>query len=805
MKRDDVVLLFYYFVLKNLKGYEALKTSQNKMFAALKYHSTDYLYESIARQKFSIWRLSLCLPPCLHQDEKYHLTGLFADDKYRKPWTRITSTQNMITISVLDQWKQTLSVEDFLEKKPVSSVVFYIGNELIEVIPSSNPCSQTDIEGLFLLMNNVFSEECTQDKYLKTNYATEFKEQWQDLYMEEELVFIDNLENFRKKLPTSSVLLSRLQYFLVKDPLVDSEGQNLTEENIFREYLTFQNEMEMEEVKKELQGIKENFCTVSVKDEEYFMLPVELEFCKPSNGRSDSVKTPSYVEVKELLNLAPETMADEDMYKEVIKEDLKAEITYEIEISKYCPKPEEVCSTKSRSMLEFCESEHQAVKLAYQRYSLTELKEMLPVEVEAPVLSSLEENWWLHLGLNPVSIETLEPLNMDASNAIHLLPTEVETFTQFTSYQLERWVEEKNSVTNQDLLSAERHQLDKVINPSMSPQTQRQCFALHMSAAPSAKIHSTNTSVEELTGGSLRKSKVEDAIYSLNQEKKPPKTSESVSCKDMSSKQDNSSSSQKPASLALATKWDNDDSDLSNFIMLRSKHTLTQREEENYIDSPGKVPQPEEQHMHVHEEDSSVCESVKIEDKEPENEDSVTVNIKASESQCQAYCLLEEAATPVLKDLTHLRVLASVNWSFDSVKFDHTRFFLKQQEKVICDRFKEGNVDEKDIMLFRHAALVHLLVTVRDLLLTCGLDTALGSFSVVNNDTQKPNALCVFCRLSFMYEGWDSLPSEYLQRSCKLRNSCDNMKSGGNTGHVKLRTVYTDYFINKVVSINCMY
>lgn len=48
-------------------------------------------------------------------------------------------------------------------------------------------------------------------------------------------------------------------------------------------------------------------------------------------------------------------------------------------------------------------------------------------------------------------------------------------------------------------------------------------------------------------------------------------------------------------------------------------------------------------------------------------------------------------------------------------------------------------------MLFRHAALVHLLVTVRDLLLTCGLDTALGLFSLLNNDTQKPKALCVFC------------------------------------------------------------
>lgn len=70
------------------------------------------------------------------------------------------------------------------------------------------------------------------------------------------------------------------------------------------------------------------------------------------------------------------------------------------------------------------------------------------------------------------------------------------------------------------------------------------------------------------------------------------------------------------------------------------------------------------------------------------------------ESQCQAYCLLEEAAAPVLKDLTHMGVLASVNWSFDSVKFDHTRFFLKQQEKVIYDHSKEGmSLKKKNFLL----------------------------------------------------------------------------------------------------------
>lgn len=147
------------------------------------------------------------------------------------------------------------------------------------------------------------------------------------------------------------------------------------------------------------------------------------------------------------------------------------------------------------------------------------------------------------------------------------------------------WLEEKNSVTNQELLSAERHQSEKVVNPDLSVQIQRQYFA--MSTASSAKIHSTHTSVEESSGGSVRKIKTEGAIF-LNQEKKTPKPSESDSSKDVSSKLDNSSCSGKPPSVALASKSANDDSDLNNFIMMRSKHTVTQREEKHYVDRPEK-------------------------------------------------------------------------------------------------------------------------------------------------------------------------------------------------------------------------
>ncbi|NWR74669.1 SHOC1 protein, partial [Centropus unirufus] len=600
---------------------------------------------------------------------------------------------------------------------------------------------------------------------------------YSDLCMEEELVFVDNLGSFRKSLPTSLTLLSRLQRFLVKDPLFGHEGQNLTEVNIFRECLTFQNEMDMQESEKELQEIKENFCTTSVQDEEYFMLPVQLEFC--GNDRSGSAKIPSHSELRELLNVAPETMADEDVCKEVIKKDVKAEIACRADISDYCPTAQEVCSGDSGIRLELCESdemevpftppcrqqrswlhflcpdlqeeplplsgnsilitepsreysesllwqsekyrdnleslllfEHQTDKLTYQHQSLTDLKEMLPFEVEGPVLCPLVEVRWLHLGLNPISIETLEQLNTDTSNANSLLPTEVETFTKFASYQLQS-----------KYLLKEEHQSEGVIKPHASLQTQRPGSTPYVSAAIPAKTHSTNTPVEEFAGGTIERSKVEEAICFLSQEKKPLKSPGSVSCKGVSLKQDNSPQNQRPASFLPTPKWDNDDSDLTNFIMLRSKHTLTQREDKSCVDSPGK--EPEEQPTDVHREDSSVCETRRAELRKQESENGVTFNVKASESQCQAFCLLEEAATPVLKDLPDLDVLTFVNWSFPSIKFDHTKFFLKQQEKKICDLFKEGNVDEKEIVLFRHAVLVHLLVTFRDLLLTHDLDTTL--------------------------------------------------------------------------------
>lgn len=61
-----------------------------------------------------------------------------------------------------------------------------------------------------------------------------------------------------------------------------------------------------------------------------------------------------------------------------------------------------------------------------------------------------------------------------------------------------------------------------------------------------------------------------------------------------------------------------------------------------------------------------------------------------SDTQCQAYCLLEAAATPVLKKLVCLCTYPAANWKFATVIFDQTRFFLKEQEKLVNDAVHQG-------------------------------------------------------------------------------------------------------------------
>eukprot|EP00069_Balaena_mysticetus_P020039 bmy_12596T0 len=188
--------------------------------------------------------------------------------------------------------------------------------EFEEIVPSSNPDSQTEVEEASLYTHKDYNEVFTHVNGLEK--CPLLQAQKQDLYIDdEEIIFVNNLMAYRSQLPTSQTLLSRLKLFLVKDPLLDFKGQIFTEANFFRECFSFQGDMKG--FVEDFYMDKENFCQEKLEDTPSF-LP-ECEFLI-STSLKQEVDIPSLSELKESLNLMPETINYVDENEKLFKRDL---------------------------------------------------------------------------------------------------------------------------------------------------------------------------------------------------------------------------------------------------------------------------------------------------------------------------------------------------------------------------------------------------------------------------------------------------------------------------------------------------
>ncbi|XP_043854614.1 protein shortage in chiasmata 1 ortholog [Dromiciops gliroides] len=672
------------------------------MFTALKYHSMDYLHENMVRKKLSIRSLLLHIPSYLHHDE-YNCHAGVVDEKFRKPWKRVSvpETLQMEDFSVLDQWKTAFSMENFPEKRTVSYVVSHI-NDFEEIIPSSNPSSQIDIEKSYLL---------TQNDYKEVFHLVTCFERWptlqttnQDLFIDDEMIFIDSLMEYKKQLPTLYTLLSRLKVFLLKDPCLDfKEQQILIEADHFREYAPFQSNLEVHE-KEEFYIIKELF-----KDEKQLILPVEHELLKPVSLQERTDKVTSS-ELKKSLKLTPEIISHTFENEKLFERALPTKYNNEI-ITRYCP-TERIYTSQDQCELEISEPVPQTEEPVIH-YSITDLKRMFSVEVEILNLGSLKEEWWKQEGLSMKITDTLEHLTSDLCHC-NLLPIQMEILP-IKPLQLEWWFEQES---------------DTVVKLKTSPsctvpkeKPTNNNFSLVQKSPSESVPHicfpDMFMSVEKPTRQGKTKSKPELVSVTVKEEEKKD-TDESLDYKALTIESYTSSISRN-ASFEPLRKCEDDSDPLSNFIILRNKHKTILSEPHVNMDEGQKE---EEYTLTIEKESPVICRELSPEKKQ-EKEANNVLEIPAADSQWQAYSLLEAVATPLLKELACHDNLPTPNWKFATLGFDHTRFFLKQQEKMINDIFLQGKNDEREV-IFKQAAVVHLLVTVRDLLLMCSLDTALG-------------------------------------------------------------------------------
>ncbi|XP_015347688.2 protein shortage in chiasmata 1 ortholog [Marmota marmota marmota] len=749
------------------------------MFPALKYCAIDYLYESVVRKKFSRDALLLRIPSCFSQGENY---ARLTDDKYRRPWTRVSavSVWGMTDSSILDQWKAGFFVEDFLEKNTVTGMVYQVNGEFEEIVPSSNPNSQTEVEEESFYTHKDYNEVFTPVKCSEKCPA--LQAQNKDLFIDdEELIFINDLATLKSQLPTLKTLLSRLKLFLIKDPLLDFKEQIFKEANLFRKYFSFQEDLEVC-VKEDFYMDKENFCEEKLDDEvglnEPPTFPSEFESLISSSFKQEIDIQPTS-ELKESLTIVPEIKNCIDENEQQFKRDLTTKHGIDIddikrsstEISGIQSQSEPECNKSGELeipltrvhltsqlssvnslctgletfpfssvckislliteesankycmvwQLESCKSSlnsflHTALRIQEpnSQYSITDFKKVFSIKEESLAINPVKAEWWKPARLNLAIGETLEHLNTyvchddQSSN-----DTKMEIFLPKKVLQLESWLDHKNC-SSPTVLTNEKSINDNMLLPQKSPSLTKEvpdlCWSDEYVSVERPKKEEKLKNDQELVDRTIQKKDNKDHVER--------------DCM-VPSNESSSSSRIKIASFEPSKKLENDLDLLSNFIVLRNKYkTCTSKPE--VIDHDKK--DDKEEYSTTLQEQSPVVSINKTPEKINEKREVDDVlEVQASDSQCQAYYFLEAAAAPILKKLVCLCAL-SANWKFATVIFDQTRFFLKEQEKILSDAIHQGTNDERE-MTYKHAALLHLLVTIRDVLLTCSLDTALGYLS----------------------------------------------------------------------------
>ncbi|KAK2837948.1 hypothetical protein Q5P01_015160 [Channa striata] len=109
-----------------------------------------------------------------------------------------------------------------------------------------------------------------------------------------------------------------------------------------------------------------------------------------------------------------------------------------------------------------------------------------------------------------------------------------------------------------------------------------------------------------------------------------------------------------------------------------------------------------------------------------ERQDSSVIEVQATDSQRRAYCELLAFSQPCLSSARQLGFKFPVWGDFSCLDPDQTYFLLKQQEKALGRaRAQSTELVRDQELLFNQVALIHVLVTFKELLLKCDLPTAL--------------------------------------------------------------------------------
>ncbi|XP_075681725.1 protein shortage in chiasmata 1 ortholog isoform X8 [Rhinoderma darwinii] len=587
------------------------------LFPAFTFLSLDYEYENVMKQKLATSWMLIQFPKEILQKEEYYHSSIFVNDVYRTPWKRpIPICKVNEEEPVTEVWKRYASFTDLLEKPMLHKNISF------DIVPSSNPCSQIELQEVCSVPELYVSEDKhTHEECWKTILSTTYVE---DHLLPEETVFVDHLAQFGQHLPRLSSLLSRLKTFPIKDPLVDWQRNLPAEKRLFRMKTSIE-----EDLKPNL--LLEEFHVLPAStDEQCLSLPCTLELKESTQSRLP------VSELITILQIAPEEMSEEDGKTNItgLSTKISPEDDYFIERN-----------TIQRN-LDPCKKEDMEDTVSFRSYH--------DYEIEVPI--------------TPPCSKPEDTMN---KNCINLTAEELSPIS--TTFNI--------TDADNDIL---------------------ECFGSHTDVkplllkVPLIKDRSEHLTIEELKGKISIK----------------PDTSLDLTLEEDWSK------------LGSSMKDPNIIEHLNTNIPSGENLNPTEIESFKTIIADKPEANDAQKSKPTTNKESVVCSGIsEAMPEEGPKRQAITVHVTPSASQCHAYQVLRAAAEPVLNKLVYLEVFACMEWNFASVPFDCTRFFLRKQEKIISD--KTGNKSEKDIIIFKNAALLHILVTLRDLALMCSLDATL--------------------------------------------------------------------------------
>ncbi|KAJ8006029.1 hypothetical protein DPEC_G00124010 [Dallia pectoralis] len=279
---------------------------KSQIFSAVKYRALNYASEASTGQRLTMNWLSLPMPYHLGSSDLYPHTGNPPDNTYRKPWSRgnvISTCKLFVSGSALDYLGPDERPTDCLEKLVVSLV----RGDPLEVIPSSNPNSQlhVDREEVAWLLRDARNDThivCNEYFSKRTVEHLSPRHHLKDLVMAEDVLFVDHLPQFKKRLPSLKAKLSRLRNLPVSDPLLGSTVGAMLATTIFSDCAACEALlMDQPESTRNRFNADEEFHKELLLKDESLMLPVEMD--SSIDRREDCVP---FSKLYNLLNLVPE-------------------------------------------------------------------------------------------------------------------------------------------------------------------------------------------------------------------------------------------------------------------------------------------------------------------------------------------------------------------------------------------------------------------------------------------------------------------------------------------------------------------